>query len=63
MRPLFAALVPIIVVAAAFDIFCLVDLVRAEKVRYLPRWAWAIVICVVSTPLGGIAYLLVGRVR
>ena len=29
-------------------------------VRYLPKWAWALVI-VLSIPIGGVAYLLVGR--
>jgi hypothetical protein len=42
--------------------YCLVDLARTEDVRYLPRWAWAI-ICLVTVPLGGIAYLLFGKVR
>lgn len=55
-----AALVPIFVVAAAFEVFCLVDLARAKEARYLPRWAWAI-ICLASIPLGGIIYLVVGR--
>ena len=57
-----AAVVPIVVIAVAFVVFCLVDLVRADQVRYLPRWAWAIV-CVVSVPLGGIVYLILGRRR
>lgn len=57
-----AALVPLLMVAAGFEVFCLVDLARAEAVRYLPRWAWAI-ICLVSVPFGGIVYLLVGRAR
>jgi hypothetical protein len=57
-----AALVPIIVVAVGFVVFCLVDLARADEVRYLPRWAWAI-ICVITIPLGGIAYLIFGRSR
>lgn len=55
-----AALVPLLVVGVGFEAFCLVDLARAEAVRYLPRWARAI-ICLVSVPFGGIVYLLVGR--
>jgi hypothetical protein len=57
-----AALVPIAVLAVAFVVFCLVDVFRSEQVRYLPRWAWAL-ICLISIPLGGIAYLVVGRQR
>jgi hypothetical protein len=57
-----AAVVPVIVLAVAFEVFCLVDLVRAGEVRYLPKWAWAI-ICLISIPLGGIVYLVLGRVR
>jgi len=57
-----AALVPLVLVAVGFVVFCLVDLARAGEVRYLPKWAWA-VICVVSVPLGGIVYLALGRSR
>jgi hypothetical protein len=60
MKP--AALVPLVVVAVGFVVFCLVDLARAGEVRFLPKWAWA-VICVVSVPLGGIVYLALGRSR
>jgi hypothetical protein len=51
--------------AAGFVVFCLVDLVRAEKVRYLPRWAWAI-LCLgigLTIPFGGILYLAIGKDR
>jgi hypothetical protein len=57
-----AALLPLVIAALAFEVFCLVDLARAEQVRYLPRWLWAI-ICLVSIPIGGLVYLFVGRVR
>lgn len=50
---------PVIVLAVAFVVFCLVDLARHE-VRHLPKWAWAVVCCI-SVPLGGIVYLMVGR--
>jgi hypothetical protein len=54
-----AALIPIALVAFGFAAYCLYDLSRSS-VRYLPKWAWAI-ICVVSIPLGGVIYLLVGK--
>jgi Phospholipase_D-nuclease N-terminal len=57
-----AALAPILVVGAAWIALCLVDIARAERVRYLPKWLWA-VICVISVPLGGIVYLVFGRRR
>jgi len=51
--------------AVGFVVFCLVDLVRAEKVRYLPKWAWAI-LCLgvgLTIPFGGILYLVIGKDR
>jgi hypothetical protein len=48
--------------ALAFALYCLLDLVRARQVQYLPKWAWAL-ICVVQIPLGGIVYLSLGRAR
>jgi hypothetical protein len=46
--------------AAGFDALCLADIARAGQVRYLPKWAWAL-ICLAQTPLGGIIYLSIGR--
>jgi hypothetical protein len=54
------ALAPLLVLVAALLVYALVDLVRAPAVRYLPKWAWA-VICVISLPLGPLAYLALGR--
>ncbi len=54
------ALAPLLLLAAALAIYALVDLVRAPAVRYLPKWAWAL-ICVLSMPLGPLAYLILGR--
>jgi len=55
-----AALVPVIVAVVAWAGYCLFDLARSQ-VRGLPKWAWALVI-VASVPLGGVAYLVWGRV-
>jgi hypothetical protein len=46
---------------ASWEFLLLSDLARAPRVRLLPRWAWA-VLCLAAIPLGGIAYLLAGRV-
>jgi ABC-2 type transport system ATP-binding protein len=35
---------------------------RRSEVRHLPKWAWALVIVLVSFPIGAILYLVVGRV-
>jgi hypothetical protein len=58
------ALAPILVllVAIGIEVYCLVDMARVAEVRYLPKWGW-LVLSLVSIPLGGIAYLIVGRVR
>jgi hypothetical protein len=54
-----AAIAPVAVLGVAFVGYCLFDLYRGD-VRYLPKWVWAL-LCVVSIPVGGIVYLLVGR--
>ena len=50
----------ILVLAVGFAVFCLVDLARAPRVGSLPKWIWAVIICI-SVPIGGILYLVLGR--
>ena len=50
---------PLLILALAFVIYCWVDIYRND-VKYLPKWAWAI-IALLSIPIGGIVYLVVGR--
>jgi ABC-2 type transport system ATP-binding protein len=57
------AITPILVVIVGIVVFSLVDLVRARSVRYLPKVIWGVIIVLVSTPLGAIAYLVFGRPR
>lgn len=50
-------------IPVALTVFCLVDLAmssRGEKVRLLPRWAWALVILLLPL-LGSIGWLVAGR--
>jgi hypothetical protein len=58
-----AALVLIfgLLLIAGWELFCLGDLARADRVRFMPRWAWAVA-CLIQIPLGGVLYLLIGRV-
>ena len=44
-----------------WEVLCLGEVARAERVRLLPRWLWAVA-CLILIPAGGILYLLVGRV-
>jgi hypothetical protein len=63
MNPVPIALIVLaIMLAVAWDAFCLYDLIRADpaKIRYLPKWVWALV-CLISCPWGGLLYVLVGR--
>ncbi len=43
-----------------WEIVCLRQVILAERVRFLPRWAWAVG-CLILIPFGGVLYLLIGR--
>jgi ABC-2 type transport system ATP-binding protein len=57
------ALIPVLVLILGLDAFCLINLARAKSVRNAPKLAWAIVILVVSAPLGALLYLFFGMDR
>lgn len=61
-RTLLLALAPILIISVGFVVWVIIDIVRADSVRHLPKWAW-IVISLLSIPLGGIVYVLLGRDR
>jgi len=55
------ALLPLVVLILGPIIYCLVDLIRARSVRYLPKPVWALLIVLGSAPFGALAYLVFGR--
>ena len=63
MGTVLAALVLLLALALVicWEVFCLADLARADQVRFLPKWAWAVA-CLIQIPLGGVLYLFLGRV-
>ncbi|HXH20554.1 MAG TPA: PLD nuclease N-terminal domain-containing protein [Dehalococcoidia bacterium] len=54
-----AALAPILVLLLALQVYCLYDLTKSN-VRYLPKWAWAVVL-LLGGVLAQLAYLAAGR--
>ena len=55
------ALAPLVLLLLGLMAYCLMDLARAPSVRYLPKPVWALIIVLVSFPLGAIAYLVLGK--
>ena len=55
------ALAPLVLLLVGLMAYCLMDLARAPSVRYLPKPVWALIIVLVSFPLGAIAYLVLGK--
>jgi hypothetical protein len=47
--------------AAGWIALWVIELSRAVEVRFLPRWAWAL-LCMFCIPAGAITYLVAGRV-
>jgi hypothetical protein len=55
------ALLPVVLLVLGVVAWALTDLVRAERVRYLPKPVWALLIVLFSVPFGALAYLVFGR--
>ena len=52
-------IIPIILIQLSLMVFCLFRLYK-DRVKYLPKWAWALII-IFGELLGSIAYLILGR--
>jgi hypothetical protein len=53
-------IIPVVLLQLILMIVALIDLIRREKTRFLPKWVWAIVI-ILGELLGPIVYLVLGR--
>lgn len=58
---IFKLAAPYIVIELCLKIFCLIKLSR-DRVKYLPKWGWALIILFVNT-LGWVFYLTIGRMK
>jgi hypothetical protein len=53
-------LIPVILLELVLLVIAVVDLIRREKVRYLPKWAWALIVIFIQI-IGPISYFIIGR--
>ena len=53
-------IVPLILLACLYLGACFYSIFKSAHVKHLPKRAWALV-CIISIPLGGILYFIVGR--
>lgn len=54
-------LMPLIILQLGLIVFCLYRLTK-DRVKYLPKWAWALIIVFVNL-FGAVIYLFAGRER
>ncbi len=52
-------IIPVVLLELVLLFFAFRDLLRREKVRYLPKWAWALVFFIQI--IGPIVYFIIGR--
>ena len=53
-------IIPLVLLQLILMIVALVDLSKREKVRWLPKWLWAIII-ILGELLGPVIYFVIGR--
>ncbi len=53
-------IIPLVLLQLILMIVALVDLSKREKVRWIPKWGWVLII-VLGELLGPIIYFVVGR--
>ena len=51
---------PLVIIELTLVVIALVDLIRRQEVKYLPKWGWALIIILINL-IGPILYLIIGR--
>ena len=51
---------PLVIIELTLVVIALVDLIRRQEVKYLPKWGWALIILLLNL-IGPIIYLIIGR--
>jgi hypothetical protein len=49
-----------VIIELTLVVIALVDLIRRQEVKYLPKWGWALIILLINL-IGPILYLIIGR--
>ena len=60
LQTLILLLLPIFFLQIGLMLYALVDLLRRERTKGVPKWAWALIIIFVNF-IGPVIYLVVGR--
>jgi hypothetical protein len=53
-------LIPLVLLQFGLAAYCLVDLSKRARVKFLPKWGWALVI-LLGELIGPVVYLFIGR--
>jgi len=59
-KEIITALIPVIVLNYSLAVYCIIDMIRRGKPRYLPKAAWIPIVLLIQI-FGSVAYLLMGR--
>lgn len=60
LRQLLPLLIPIILIQYGLAIAALIDVIKRERFKLLPKWGWALVVVFVNL-IGPIVYFVLGR--
>jgi hypothetical protein len=60
IRPYIPLLIPVVLLDTGLRLFTFLDVLRRERCRALPKWAWGLIVLCVGY-VGSISYLILGR--